>query len=137
MSKFESTVKQVPYRQQSVYDMLSDLSNAEKVKNKVNDDQLQNMSFDNDNVSVNVPPIGKIALRIVDREEPKCVKYQSVNSPLPFSLWVQMLPVTETTSKIKVTLDAELNFMMKGIVSKPLKEGLEKLADALSKIQYE
>ena len=137
MSKFESTVKQVPYRQQSVYDMLSDLSNAEKVKNKVNDDQLQNMSFDNDNVSVNVPPIGKIALRIVDREEPKCVKYQSVDSPLPFSLWVQMLPVTETTSKIKVTLDAELNFMMKGIVSKPLKEGLEKLADALSKIQYE
>ena len=137
MSKFESTVKQVPYRQQSVYDMLSDLSNAETVKNKVNDDQLQNMSFDNDNISVNVPPIGKIALRIVDREEPKCVKYQSVDSPLPFNLWVQMLPVTETTSKIKVTLDAELNFMMKGIVSKPLKEGLEKLADALSKIQYE
>ena len=137
MSKFESTVTQVPYRQQSVYDMLSDLSNAEKVKNKVNDDQLQNMSFDNDNISVNVPPIGKIALRIVDREEPKCVKYQSVDSPLPFNLWVQMLPVTETTSKIKVTLDAELNFMMKGIVSKPLKEGLEKLADALSKIQYE
>ncbi len=137
MSRFESSVKQVPYRQQSVFDMLSDLSNAERVKHLVNDDQLQNMSFDNDHISVNVPPIGKIALRIVEREDPKCVKYQSVDSPLPFNLWVQMLPVTDTTSKLKVTIDAELNFLMKGIVSKPLQEGLEKLAEALSKIRYE
>lgn len=137
MSRFESSVKQVPYRQQSVFDMLSDLSNAERVKHLVNDDQLQNMSFDNDHISVNVPPIGKIALRIVEREDPKCVKYQSVDSPLPFNLWVQMLPVTETTSKLKVTIDAELNFLMKGIVSKPLQEGLEKLADGLSRIRYE
>ena len=137
MSRFESSVKQVPYRQQSVFDMLSDLSNAERVKHLVNDDQLQNMSFDNDHISVNVPPIGKIALRIVEREDPKCVKYQSVDSPLPFNLWVQMLPVTDTTSKLKVTIDAELNFLMKGIVSKPLQERLEKLAEALSKIRYE
>ena len=137
MSRFESSVKQVPYRQQSVFDMLSDLSNAERVKHLVNDDQLQNMSFDNDHLSVNVPPIGKIALRIVEREDPKCVKYQSVDSPLPFNLWVQMLPVTDTTSKLKVTIDAELNFLMKGIVSKPLQEGLEKLAEALSRIRYE
>ena len=137
MSRFESSVKQVPYRQQSVFDMLSDLSNAERVKHLVNDDQLQNMSFDNDHISVNVPPIGKIALRIVEREDPKCVKYQSVDSPLPFNLWVQMLPVTDTTSKLKVTIDAELDFLMKGIVSKPLQEGLEKLAEALSKIRYE
>jgi hypothetical protein len=137
MSRFESSVKQVPYRQQSVFDMLSDLSNAERVKHLVNDDQLQNMSFDNDHISVNVPPIGKIALRIVEREDPKCVKYQSVDSPLPCNLWVQMLPVTDTTSKLKVTIDAELNFLMKGIVSKPLQEGLEKLAEALSKIRYE
>ena len=137
MSRFESSVKQVPYRQQSVFDMLSDLSNAERVKHLVNDDQLQNMSFDNDHISVNVPPIGKIALRIVEREDSKCVKYQSVDSPLPFNLWVQMLPVTDTTSKLKVTIDAELNFLMKGIVSKPLQEGLEKLAEALSKIRYE
>jgi hypothetical protein len=60
-----------------------------------------------------------------------------VDSPLPFNIWVQMLPVTDTTSKLKVTIDAELNFLMKGIVSKPLQEGLEKLAEALSRIRYE
>jgi hypothetical protein len=117
--------------------MLSDLSNAERVKQRVDDDQIHSMEFSNDSLSVNVPPIGKIAIQIVDREEPKCVKYKSVDSPLPFNLWVQMLPVTDTTSKMKLTLEAELNFMMKGIVSKPLQEGLEKLAEALASIRYE
>ena len=137
MSKFESKIQQVPYTQQSVYNMLSDLSNAERVKQRVDDDQIHSMEFSNDSLSVNVPPIGKIAIQIVDREEPKCVKYKSVDSPLPFNLWVQMLPVTDTTSKMKLTLEAELNFMMKGIVSKPLQEGLEKLAEALASIHYE
>ncbi|MBO6288348.1 MAG: SRPBCC family protein [Prevotella sp.] len=137
MSKFESKIQQVPYTQQSVYNMLSDLSNAERVKQRVDDDQIHSMEFSNDSLSVNVPPIGKIAIQIVDREEPKCVKYKSVDSPLPFNLWVQMLPVTDTTSKMKLTLEAELNFMMKGIVSKPLQEGLEKLAEALASIRYE
>ena len=137
MSKFESKIQQVPYTQQSVYNMLSDLSNAERVKQRVDDDQIHSMEFSNDSLSVNVPPIGKIAIQIVDREEPKCVKYKSVDSPLPFNLWVQMLPVTDTTSKMKLTLEAELNFMMKGIVSKPLQEGLEKLAEALASMRYE
>ena len=144
MSKFESKIQQVPYTQQSVYNMLSDLSNAERVKQRVDDDQIHSMEFSNDSLSVNVPPeavaemaAGKIAIQIVDREEPKCVKYKSVDSPLPFNLWVQMLPVTDTTSKMKLTLEAELNFMMKGIVSKPLQEGLEKLAEALASIRYE
>ena len=137
MSKFESKIQQVPYTQQSVYNMLSDLSNAERVKQRVDDDQIHSMEFSNDSLSVNVPPIGKIAIQIVDREEPKCVKYKSVDSPLPVNLWVQMLPVTDTTSKMKLTLEAELNFMMKGIVSKPLQEGLEKLAEALASIRYE
>lgn len=137
MSRFESKVQQVPYPQQSVYNMLSDLSNVERAKQRVDDAQIHSMEFSDDSLSVNVPPIGKISIEIVDREEPKCVKYRSVDSPLPFNLWVQMLPVGDAASKMKLTLEAELNFMMKGIVSKPLQEGLEKLAEALAAIHYE
>ena len=35
MSKFESSIKHIPYRQQAVYDKLSDLSNLEKVRDKI------------------------------------------------------------------------------------------------------
>ena len=137
MSKFESNVKQVPHPQQSVYRMLSDLSHIEQVRDRLPEDKFQNLSFDRDSVSISMDPIGQITLNIVDRQEPKCVKFESVQSPIPFTLWVQMLPVTDATSKLKCTIDAELNPFIKGMVSKPLQEALEKMADALAMIPYE
>lgn len=137
MSKFESSIKQIPYPQQSVYDKISNLENLEKVRDRIPADKVQEFSFDKDSVSVNVSPVGVIKLRIINREEPKCVKFETVQSPMPFNLWIQVLPVTETTSKMKVTVDADIPFMLKGMVSGPLKDGIEKIADALAMIPYE
>ena len=39
--------------------------------------------------------------------------------------------------KMKLTIKAELNPFIKGMVSGPLTEGLEKVADVLQNIQYE
>ena len=137
MSKFESSIQQVPYSQEAVYRNISDMSNLEKVRHRVPEDKVKDFHFDQDSVSVNVPPVGEIRLRIINREEPKCVKFETEQSPLPFFLWIQVLPVTETSSKLKVTVDADIPFMLKGMVSSPLKEGVEKIAQALAMIPYE
>ena len=137
MSKFESSIKQIPYSQKAVYDKISNLENLEKVRDRIPADKVQDFSFDKDSVSVNVSPVGEIKLRIINREEPKCVKFETAQSPLPFNLWIQVLPVTETTSKMKVTVDADIPFMLKGMVSGPLKDGIEKIAYALAMIPYE
>ena len=135
-SKFESSVKLVPYSQQAVYNNISDLRNLEKVRDRVPEDKVKDFSFDQDTLSINVAPVGELKLRICDREEPKCVKFETVQSPVPFNVWVQVLPVTETTSKMKVTVKADIPFMLKGMVSGPLQDGVEKIADALSQIPY-
>ena len=137
MSKFESSIQQVPYSQEAVYRNISDMSNLEKVRHRVPEDKVKDFHFDQDSVSVNVPPVGEIRLRIINREEPKCVKFETEQSPLPFFLWIQVLPVTETSSKLKVTVEADIPFMLKGMVSGPLKEGVEKIAQALAMIPYE
>ena len=136
MARFESSIKQVPYSQEDVYRNLSDLTNLEKVRDRVPEDKLKDFSFDQDSVSLSVPPVGKISLRICDREEPKCVKFESVESPMPFHLWIQVLPVTAESSKMKVTVDADIPFMLKGMVSGPLQDGVEKIADALAMVPY-
>jgi len=136
MTKFESSIKQVPYAQEAVYKNLSDLNNLEKLRNRVPEDKLKDFSFDQDSVSISVAPVGKITLRICDREEPKCVKFESVESPMPFHLWIQVLPVTAETSKMKVTVDADIPFMLKAMVSGPLQDGVEKIADALAMVPY-
>ena len=136
MSKFESSIKQIPYPVENVYRNISDLSNLEKVRDRIPEDKVKDFSFDSESVSLNVAPVGELKLRICDREENKCVKFETVQSPLPFNVWVQVLPVTETTSKMKVTVKADIPFMLKGMVSGPLQDGVEKIADALAMIPY-
>lgn len=137
MSKFESSIKQIPYSQAAVYRNLSDLSNLERVRDRIPEDKVKDFSFDRDSVTISADPVGLITLRICEREEPKCIKFETAQSPLPFNLWIQVLPVTETTSKMKLTLKADIPFMLKGMVSGPLEDGLEKIADALAQIPYE
>ena len=136
-TKFESSVKQIPYPQQAVYDNISDLRNLEKVRDRVPEDKVKDFSFDEDSVSLNVPPVGELKLRICERDEPKCVKFETTQSPVPFHVWIQVLPVTETTSKMKVTVKAELNPFIKGMLEGPLQDGVEKIADALAQVHYE
>lgn len=150
MTTFESSIRQINYPQQSVYNKLSDLNNLQKLKERYElmkdtmpeearkqAEKIQDLQFDQDSLSVNVPPVGNIKLRVVNREEPKCIKFETEQSPIPFNFWIQILPVTSTTSKMKLTIKAELNMFIKQMVKKPLQEGIEKIADVLQMIQYE
>ena len=137
MSKFESNVKQIPYPQEKVFEKLSDLSNIEAIKDRLPEDKVQDLSFDRDHIAVSVPPVGGITLRIIDRDIPKCIKFETEQSPIPFYLWIQLLPLSEESSKMKLTLEANINPFLKGMISGPLKEGLEKIADMLAMIPYD
>ena len=136
MTKFESSIKQIPYPVEDVYRNISDLSNLERVRDRVPQEKLQDFQFDSDSVQVSVSPVGTIKLRICEREENKCVKFETEQSPMPFNLWIQVLPVDAANSKMKVTIKADIPFMLKGMVSGPLQDGVEKSADVLSQIPY-
>ena len=136
MATFESTIREINYPQQNVYNLLSDLSNIEKIKDRLPEDKDKDLIFDENSISIS-SPMGAVKLYIIEREEPKCIKFETEKSPLPFKLWIQILPMNESSCKMKLTIKAELNPFIKGMVSKPLQEGIEKIADALQMIKYE
>ncbi|EFV04060.1 polyketide cyclase [Segatella salivae] len=136
MATFESSIRQIDYPQERVYALLSDMNNIDKVKDRIPEDKANGLTFDANSIGINTP-MGAVKLVIVEREAPKCIKFETAESPLPFNFWIQILPVSETTSKMKLTIKAELNPFIKGMVSKPLTEGIEKIADALQAIHYE
>jgi len=155
LTKFESAVKQLSHPQQTVYDWLSDLRHIEALRGRLDDpalleqlgervpgtdaqslrQQLESMTFSEDTVTMD-SPLGKVTLRIVEREAPKCVKLEAEGSPLPLTLWVQVLPVAEAESKMRVTLGAEVNVFMKAMVSKPLQQAVDGIADMLASLPY-
>ena len=147
---FESSIKQIFHKQESVYNTLSDLNNLQRLKDKfeqVKDqipedkkeqlDKIKDLTFDSDSISISAPMVGEIKMRIIDREAPKTIKFETENSPVPFNFWIQLLPISETACKMKLTIKADLNPFIKGMVKKPLEEGIEKIADALAMIPYE
>jgi hypothetical protein len=136
MSQFESSVKQIPFSQERVYAKLSDLSNLESVKDRIPQDKVKDISFDSDTLTFSVDPVGKITLQVIERETFKCIKFETTQSPLPFNLWIQLVPDSEQGCKMKLTIRVDINPFMKAMVQKPLQEGIEKMADMLAMIQY-
>lgn len=136
MSQYESSVKNIPYPQERVYSKLEDLNNLEGLKDKLPEDKVKDLTYSRDEATINVPPLGNVTIRVVEREEPKCIKLEAAGSPIPLNFWVQIIPDGEEASKLRVVAKADINFMFRAMVEKPLKDGLEKIADALSMINY-
>jgi len=135
-TKFESDIKEIPFNEDQVYGNLSDLNNLERVKDRI-PSQVSNFAYDRDSVSVNVAPFGDIKVRIVNRQDdPKCIKFEAEKSPVPFNMWIQLLPTSQEACKMRLTMKAELNPILKGMLAGPMKQGLDKIAEALTKINY-
>ena len=154
MAKYESSVKQVNAPVERVYSVISDLErlrpviemaqNNEMIKEKLREagqdpaqlEKLKDMNLTSDRVSFPAPMVGEVAVAIIEREENKCAKFETEKSPIDANLWIQVLPVTDTTSKMRVTLKADLNPMMKMILGSKLEKGIDQFADMLCMLPY-
>ena len=137
MTEFTSEIKVLPYPQQMVYAVLSDMDNLEKVKDKIPSDKVQDFACDRDSCSFSVSPIGKLRISIVDREAPKTIQLATDQAPVDVNLWIQLLPVNDKETKMKLTVRANLNPFLKPMLSKPLQEGINKIADILAMLSYD
>jgi ribosome-associated toxin RatA of RatAB toxin-antitoxin module len=147
--KYTSEIKTINFSVEKVYERLSDLRNIEKlvnpekireIKNQIPDApdiKIENFQATEDACSFSISPIGKVGLSVVDREPNKVVKLRgSEGLPFDFNCWLQFLPVDEENCKVRLTLHAEMNPMIKMMVNKHLKEGVNRIADALTRVNF-
>lgn len=136
MTEFVSEIKQIPQNDERIYAMLSDLSNLERIKDRIPQDKIKDFEFDSDSCSFSVSPVGKITFQIVDREPCKTIKFQTTNWPVPLFLWIQLKQVQEMDTRMRLTVRAELNSFLKPMVSKPLQDALDKISTVLASLPY-
>lgn len=159
MTKYESSVKQIYAPIEVVYEKLSDLTHLEAIRERVNDpnfeqivlekagdqvkpeqvakikDILEKMEFTSDTISGDAAPLGKIVLRIIERDPNKCIKFALEGTPIQANLWLQLLP-TELGCKLRATIGANLNFFIKQMLGNKIEQGVEGLATMLSMLPY-
>ena len=134
MTTYESDIKTISSNEEVVFGILSDLNNLQKLKgNAPLTDKIKDIQFDTDSCSFSVEGFGKMGFRIVEREAYKTIKLASENAPVQVNLWVQLKQVADNDTRLKLTLKADLPTMIKMMVDKKLKEGVNTIADALAK----
>ncbi|MGC3977913.1 MAG: SRPBCC family protein [Paludibacteraceae bacterium] len=139
MTTYESDIKTISSSEEVVFNQLSDLNNLKKLQ-ELNlgekseyADKLKDMEFDSDSVFFNVDGFGRVGMRVIEREPYKTIKFQSENVPVNANVWVQLKQVAENDTRMKLTLKADIPMMIKMMVDKKLKEGINMIADVIAK----
>lgn len=154
LCKYESEIKIVPQPQPTVYARVSDLRGLQALRDGMNNPELaakmaghvpadkveelrrylDGMEADADRLTLSTP-VGQLQLVVVEREAPKCVKLAGEGAPLQLYVWIQLLPNGENETKMRVTVGAEVNMFMKGMVAKPLQQAADGLANILAAVR--
>ena len=148
--KYVSEIKVINHNQQELFEKLSNLENLnallspeniERAKQGMNGKvppmEFKDFKADHDSCRFSLTGMGEIGMRIIDREPPKTIKLAGEGKvPFQFILWIQLLPLSEEQTKFRLSMHAELNPMIKMMANKPLKEGINKLADAMAMIRF-
>jgi len=134
MTTFESNIKKSSYSSEKIFHFLSDFDHFGEVIPK---DKISNWQSFGNSCRFNIDPVGEVGLRIVEKEEPTTIKYTAEGkTPFNFFLWIQLKEVAEDDTRIKLTIKADMNPMIKMMASKPIKKFLEVLSDAIANHKY-
>ncbi len=149
IEKYISEPRVIAHSHELVFSKLSNLKNLEQFVSSEKIDELNKQGANSkgfkaedfeateDRCSFRISPVGQVGIEIVEREPFKTIKFQGEKTvPFPVTFWVQLVPHEENSCKIRLTLHADMNPMIKMMAGGYLEKGIEKLADMLSKIDY-
>ena len=133
MTTYESDIKTISSSEEVVFDILSDLTNLKKLQDNADlNEKVKDLEFDCDSCSFNVEGLGKVGFKIIEREPFKTIKLESDHAMVHVNIWIQLKQVEPDETRMKLTLKAEIPAMIKMMVDKKLKEGINKVADFIA-----
>ena len=144
VSKYTSEVKIIDQNQTIVYHYLSNFENLSKYVNEgllqklteqVPQVSVSDFNSDRDSCSFQISGMGRAGISIVSREPEKTIKIESNgNFPAGLTFWIQLLPVTPSQCKMRLTLHADMSMMIKMMVGNKREKGIDQLADVLARL---
>ena len=137
MTEFVSQIKKIPYPDKMVFDVLSDMSKLELMKDKLPTDTITDFTCTSDSCSFSVAPVGRVTFVVTDREPNKTIKFKSEQLPFEVNVWVQLVSKADDDTRMKITLRADLNPFIKPMVSKPMRDGVDKISEVIASLSYD
>ncbi len=135
--KYESQVCSIPNSAHTVYQVLSNLKNLERVRHLIPQDKVQELEIMPDSIRIKVDGLGqKIEFRIVDKTEDDTIKFGIDNLPISINAWIQLKQVNPTDTRVKLTLKADIPMMFRMMLQDKIQKGLDQAAQMLTQFPY-
>jgi len=129
MSKYTSKIGKINKSDQLIYNFLTDFNN---IKSVIPKDKVKDFEATEDTCRFSIDGVGQAGLKIIEKEPYKLIKITSDGkTPFSFFFWIQLKPIEgeEKATAIRLTIDANLNPMMKMMVGKHLQKGIDAMVD--------
>jgi len=133
ISEFRSRQGKLICTTEDVFNFVTDIRNF---KQFVPGESVRNWQADRESCSFEMPPLGEVSVRLIEKEPNRRVVFagdalQSNN----FSLLLDISGNDKEPAEVRVTLIAELNPVMKMVISKPAEQFLEILVTEMEKFK--
>lgn len=136
-AKYESKIGQIPYNDQVVYAVLSNLNNLQRFTDAIPKDKVKELEITTDAIRMKIDGLAqKFTIRIVEKEPYKTIKFGVENLPMEANLWIQLKQVAEQDTRIKLTIRADIPMMFRMMFEKKLQQGLDQAVDMLCQVPY-
>lgn len=136
-AKYESKIGQVAASDKAIFDVLSNLENLNKVRDLIPEDKVQELEISPDCIRMKVGGLAqKIAIRIVEKEECKTIKFGADNIPMAVNVWIQLKQMAENDTRMRITLKADIPMMFRMMLDKKMQQGLDQAVDMLCQLPY-
>ncbi len=137
-TKYESKIGQILHKDQQVYAVLSNLENLNRFTEMIPKDKVKELEISSDCIRIKVEGVAqKFAIRIVEKEENKTIKFGVDNLPMDVNMWIQLKSMGEQDTRIKLTIKADIPMMFRVMFEKKLQQGLDQAVDMLCQVPYD
>lgn len=136
-AKYESKIGRVAASDKTIFEVLSNLENLNKVRDLIPADKVQELEISPECVRMKVGGLAqKIAIRVVEKEEYKTIKFGADNIPMAMNAWIQLKQVADNDTRMRITIKADIPMMLRMMVDKKVQQGLDQAVDMLCQMPY-
>jgi hypothetical protein len=133
--KIESKIGKAAYSDREIYTFITDFNNFREL---IPADKVSNWESTEEQCSFQVDPLGRIGLEIIEKKPNSLVKMASLKSYSnhQFIIWIQLKSSGEKDTRIRITIEPQVNKMLIPMIRGPLKKFVDGLVAKIETFDF-
>ena len=133
--KIESKIGKSEYSDRDIYVFITNFNNFREL---IPADKVSNWESTEDQCSFQVDPLGRTGLEIIEKKPSSLVKMASLKSYSnhQFTIWIQLKSLSEKDTRVKISIEPQVNKMLIPMIKGPLKMFVDGLVSKIESFDF-